>query len=302
MSNPSFDTPVQGIFDGATHNATALAVTTANAGETIVVIASCEVNLSTGGSAVSVSSITNPGTDPGGADLGWTKQKAFPWFSGGGTGWPACIEIWTALAPTAGTYHVTVTFNQTADNACLVACGVIGATGVDAGSVTTNSGSGTNPESAAITSTGGNLLLLTADSGGYGAVTFGVAPSNICTTILEQASEPNGSYYNDLGTYWGTSTGQITAQTVVTNDTHTGGWGAKVWGVVTLAFTSTPTGETFALAATWPDFTSALAATAAAGETFALAATWPDFTSAVAAAIAAAPGNTTFTSWWSVGP
>lgn len=294
MSNPTLDGAVSVGFFSATHNASALALTTSDTDDFLVVITSAEPN---NASAINVTGITNTGT----ASLSWTKYQAFTWADPSQISHTACIEVWSASAPLAGTYDITVTYNQTCDNACIVACGVNGATGWDAGVDQTATGSGTNPAVTGVSSAGGNLFVIAADSGGQSSMTFGAAPSNVTTTILQQIGELNGAEFNDLGTYYGTSSGGLSSQTITTNDTHSGGWGSKIWGMMVVALTSTPSGASATIEQTLSGVTQTVEAEVdAAGAT--IDQTLGGITQLAAAQQLSPAGNTTFTSSWSIGP
>lgn len=284
MSNPSLDGSVQATFSGADHNGTPLALTTANANDTLVVITSAEPNNT---NAVSVSTVTNTGT----ATLSWTKYKALTFVqSNGSTG---CIEVWSASAPLAGTYNITVTYNISIDDACIVACGVTGAVGFDSGIYTTATGTGPSPAPTVtgITSAGGGLFIIAADSAGPNLFTFGTAPTNLTTNILEQAKNVAGSQFNCLGTYYGTSTGSVSGQTIASTDSVAGVWGMMVFALTSAApvlntITTNLSGISQAAASLYPRITQTLHGVSQ------LASGGP----------LAAPGNTAFTSSWSAGP
>jgi predicted secreted protein len=260
-------------------------LTTADANDTLVVITSAQPNTAT---PVSVSMVTNTGT----ASLSWTKYKALAWTQSNGV--TGCIEVWTATAVSAGTYNITVTYNTTIDDANIVACGVNGAVGFDAGAYTTTTvlAGSTNPAISGVTSTGGSLFVIFADSAGPNHFSFGgSAPANITTTILEQADNVAGAEYNSLGTYYGTSAGALASQTITSTDSVTGTWGVMVFALTSAA----PVLNT--IAQTLGGVTQA-----AVGSPNEITQTLHSVTQLASGSPLAAPGNTAFTSSWSAGP
>lgn len=314
MTTPTLDASgaVGATFSTATHNATALPIVVSSAGDTIVVIISAEPDNTT---ATTVSGVANTGT----AVLSWSKLVGLSgsaWNNAGTSGvQAACCEVWTAVAASAGTYNVTATLSQTIDNACIIGFGVIGVIGQDTGVTVTTTVTSVPISVTSGTSSHNDLFIVVITSSGPNN---GVFPTAAPTgyTILKQEANHGGSQNNLCGAYYKTSTTGIAAATINTNDSFT----SNHPGAIVFAFTSDASSVTATITTSLGGFAQVFHAALSTPVTIAthfrgLAQTFTVRDAVIAAittqfsglaqvldVVPRQAGNTSFNSWWSIGP
>lgn len=233
-----------GTFNAADHNTSALAVTTTDPNDIIVLIVSAESGTAT---SPAISTVTNTGT----AALTWNKQAALQWADPDNSNLAADLEVWWALAASAGTYNITVTFSAVVDAACMCgvgvnACATAAPWDTSGGTAGTGKFSVGNPTATSITTATVGTLVLAIDCGGVITPTAGAAPTGF--TTLAQVSNAAGTYRSWLGIYYKVTTSGLNEATIATNDSHASGtWGMFVQtltGVLTTTVLSTSLSQT----------------------------------------------------------
>lgn len=199
-------------WTGSTHSS-AQAITTGVANGVIVLCISDEPFSNT---AQTVSSVSNPGTDPSGS-LTWNKLAGAS-FTANGTGAKSDCEVWWALAPTAGTYHVTVTTSGTTDGAAVVGLTLKGCnTSQPYDSGVTSQGTGTSTSaSATVTSNTSEVFWIEVLGSGSSLANSGGTPtwqSTPASVANKTVSETGGSGVTQVSIAWGSTTSGLTAAT-----------------------------------------------------------------------------------------
>ena len=252
MTTPTFDAAATGSWSSSNSNSGApLSILTANANEYLVVLVAASVNAASGGTALSVSSVTATGT---GAPSSFTKLKGLSFYGGAASGdYPACLEAWGGQCGIAGGPTVTVTLNQSIDDACVQLIAVKGVVAVDAGTAASNTeaiATTTTPVITGISSSGGSLFVIFADTSGSATMSFGSAPTNITTNIAEQHTNAGAVNDNSLGSYYGTSAGALSSQTITSQDTASTSHGNANWGAIVVGLSSAASGDSAAITTT----------------------------------------------------
>ncbi|MGO9998996.1 MAG: hypothetical protein ACLPKW_14830 [Acetobacteraceae bacterium] len=322
MTTPTLDAKASGSFSSATSNSSApLSILPTIAGDWLIVLVSASVNLSSGGSSLSVSTITATGT---GAPTSFTKITGLSFFGGAASGdYPACVEAWLGKGTTASAWSITVTMNQSIDDACINMAAITGAASIDSGTSTTNTeaiATTSHPVITGITSSGSSLFVLFAETAGSSTLTSVGAPTNIVTSTLETTTNVGAVNDNSLFSYYGTSTGSLSAQTITSRDTANTTHGNANWGALVVAVSSSAASDSATITTSLGSMAQVFEATLVipAGITTVLGHMAQVFDvrdadlaaiitslgqfSQVAAVTPRISGNTAFASWWTISP